>query len=156
MSLIKDSAIIAAVANKLLNKTIAQDRVYQWRTTSLIGSEGPIINVVLDSREYTVDNSQGVYIEDRRLAIVLLVYGEEETEMDTGAGFVLDALDTLEEEVSDLIDRDYQTLGIPGILRCSRVSVKTDRENKERLYAARYLIYSIVTKFIPKLRKNDP
>jgi hypothetical protein len=155
---IKDSVIISAIADLLDGQTSAGDRVYRYRTTPVDAAQSPIINVVSDRRSYELAdrNGQGAYKETRRVAIVFMVFGEDFEDADTLNQWTVEKLDDLEEEIVDIIERDHQTFGLSGIMGMAKTEVYTEMATKDRLYAARYMIYDVIARYSVKDRRNDP
>jgi hypothetical protein len=150
MSKINDSELMRWFKALLINKTDAQDRVYAWQKTPSTDQQVPLINITMDNDvlNRADEAGRGVDDSDRRIAIILLVKGVEESDSNTGELWYIEALDILENQARAKLDYDYvppvpANLTKRGIKTVSIVSRSTEIHNRNDDYAARYLIYSV-------------
>lgn len=150
---VKDADLIRWFRDLLISNTTAGTNVYAWRKISSNLEDSPLINITLDRRTFERDDARGADIENKRLAVITLVKGLDDAATIDQNDSVIEKLDDLEVEVLDLIDYDLMPPSGPeGVLRANLVEISTEREETNKLYAARYFIFAILTKYNPKRR----
>lgn len=153
--MVTDDQILEAVHDLLVDKTAATE-TFKYRIKPIVGeNQSPFINIVTGPRGYEPDNSRAASKIRHTVTIIILVEGEEEIESDTFSSFVINQLDTIESQISDILDLYNDNWGLSEIMNTELTHVTTERENpdKNRTYAARYLTYELTSK---KTKKNKP
>lgn len=152
--MIRDSDLIIWFQGLILGKTGAGNRVYAWDKTPERQENFPFINVTLDRRDPELDSSRGAYATDRRLAVIIAAKGPDLADAGSSGIWVMSLLDDLEDEVRAVTDYDHVPPGAPSkyVMATKIAEVFTRRHETNQLLAFRFLIYSIQTADVRRVR----
>ena len=153
--IVTDSEIIAALAARLTDKTIAGTRVYQSRFIPFQPEEVPCINIVPSEANYILSNDETVNSATRNFTIIMYAKGDDGSEvLYTGNDPVFMTIENMKNIVRNEFNNIYENLN-KLVYRVKLSSGRTElKPESSWVYGISSLVYTIETKEKVKDPKN--